>query len=94
MGIAYLQFDLKIENGRIFRYNEAIMKTKRDERTYLWLVLAMLVLGGGLVITLVYGPPALLTAVPFLLFGVALIMLPYLTLQALDWLLRRYRGEP
>lgn len=65
----------------------------RDERFYLKLVLAMLVMGGGLIIALVYGPTALLTAVPILLFGALLILLPYLTLVAIERLLKRYRDD-
>jgi hypothetical protein len=56
----------------------------RDERPYLKMVLFTLVVAGGFVIALVYGPAALLTAVPILLGGAALIMIPWWILTALE----------
>jgi hypothetical protein len=60
-----------------------------DDRRTLILVLVMLVLGGGLVIALVYGPWALATAVPVLLFGSLLILLPY----GLLTMLQKWRNQ-
>ncbi|MCB8920064.1 MAG: hypothetical protein H6662_00640 [Ardenticatenaceae bacterium] len=65
----------------------------RDERPYLWMVLFTLVVVGGLVIALVYGPVALLTAVPILLGGAMLIVIPYLVLKGIEWALHRYYGD-
>lgn len=65
----------------------------KDNTRYLKLVLAALVGGGSLVIVLVYGPSALLTAVPILLLGAALILLPWLVLTAIEYLRHRYLDD-
>ncbi len=52
------------------------MNRKRvTDRVYLALTLGMLVLGGGALIALIYGPVSLLTSLPFLLLGALLILL-------------------
>ena len=68
-------------------------RRQADDRAYLWMVLFTLVVVGGLVIALVYGPAALLTAVPVLLGGAALIVVPYLVLKGIEWVLHRYYGD-
>lgn len=55
-----------------------------NDRGLLYLVIGTLVLGGGAVIALVYGPGALLTAIPILLIGALLIFIPFLLLSALQ----------
>lgn len=64
---------------------------QRDEGFFLKLVLLTLVIGGSLVITLVYGRGALLTAVPVLLGGALLILVPYLVLVGLDRIINHFR---
>lgn len=54
------------------------------ERRYLFLVLLTLVLVGGGLIGLVFGPEAFLTALPCLLVGVMLILAPWLLLSLLE----------
>ena len=68
------------------------MKGRRDkERTYLALTVGTLVIGGGVIIALVYGPTSLLTSLPFLLFGAFLITLLWLLVSAVsNW---RERSE-
>ena len=51
---------------------------KETERRLLTLVVATLILVGGGLIALIYGPGALLTALPFLLGGAGAISLLYL----------------
>jgi hypothetical protein len=53
---------------------------KRQERQLLALVAGVLVIVGGALIALVYGPQSLLTALPCLLAGAAAIGLLYLGL--------------
>jgi len=48
-----------------------------SDRKYLYLVLFTLVVVGGFLIALIYGPESLLTALPCLLGGAALILLPW-----------------
>lgn len=73
----------KGENGR-----------RMTERTTLWLVLLTLVVGGGLAIGLVYGPAAILSALPILFLGAALILVPWALLSLLGgWRARREREE-
>ncbi len=63
---------------------------RATERRYVWLVVGMLVLGGSVVIGLVYGGLAVLTAVPFLLGGALLLLGTYFLLTRLEkWLERR-----
>ena len=57
------------------------------------MVVFTLVVVGGLIITLIYGSTSLLTALPILLGGAALIAVPYLVLKGIEWLLKRYYGE-
>ena len=57
---------------------------KEAERKYLLLILFTLVVVGGGLIALIYGPEALLTALPCLLGGTALILVPWLLLTALE----------
>lgn len=57
---------------------------RESERNYLILVLFTLVVVGGILIALIYGPEALLTALPCLLGGAALILLPWLLLAAMQ----------
>ncbi len=57
---------------------------KQNDRKYLLMaVFTLVVLGGGL-IGLIYGWVGLLTALPFLLLGAALILLPWLVLVGLE----------
>jgi FtsH-binding integral membrane protein len=48
-------------------------KHRSKDRTYLILTIGTLLIGGGAIIALVYGPTSLLTALPFLLLGSLLI---------------------
>lgn len=57
---------------------------RQAERKYLLLVLFGLVVVGGGLIALIFGPEALLTALPCLLGGVVLIVSPWLLLTALE----------
>ena len=51
---------------------------KRHERQLIALAIGVLVIVGGALIALVYGPIALLTALPFLLVGGGAILILYL----------------
>lgn len=66
---------------------------RENERQFLKMVVFTLVGGGSLIIALIYGPTTLLTALPLLLGGAALITVPYLVLKGIEWLLIRYNGE-
>jgi len=50
---------------------------QESDRKYLYLVIFTLVVVGGLIIALIYGPSSLLTALPCLLGGAVLILLPW-----------------
>jgi len=63
-------------NSRRFR--------QESDRKYLIMVIFTLVVVGGLLIALIFGPETLLTALPCLLGGAALILLPWLLLSALQ----------
>ena len=55
-----------------------------EDRRLLYLVIGTLIFVGSGVIWAVYGRWALLTAVPVLIFGVFLILVPYLLLSGLQ----------
>lgn len=57
---------------------------RESERKYLILILFTLVVVGGGLIAVIYGPEALLTALPCLLGAGALILIPWLLLAALE----------
>jgi hypothetical protein len=60
-----------------------------NDRHFLKMVVFTLVAAGGLTIELIYGPAALLTALPILLGGAGLIVVPYLVLKTIEWLYQR-----
>lgn len=63
---------------------------KQQERKFIWMALLALIIVGSIVIWLVYGIGAVLTALPCLLGGGALISLGYFLLSWLEkWLDRR-----
>lgn len=68
--------DEKATNGR--------QQRQAENHRYLWLVLFTLVVVGGGLIGLIYGQGALLTAVPCLLAGAALILIPWWILTLLE----------
>ena len=66
---------------------------QENDRQFLRMVVFTLVVVGGLIIALIYGPTSLLTSLPILLGGAALIAVPYLVLKGIEWLLQRYYGN-
>jgi hypothetical protein len=67
---------------------------RESDRKFLYLVIFTLVVVGGTLIALIYGPGALLTALPCLLAGAALILVPWLILTAAEkWRDRMERAE-
>lgn len=63
--------------------NQRKIKTESD-RKFLYLTIFTLVVIGGGIIALVYGPASLITAVPCLLGGAAAILIPWWALTALE----------
>ena len=62
-----------------------LRQQRRDsEKSYLYLVVFTLVVIGGGLIALIYGPEALLTAVPCLVGGSLIILIPWFLLTALE----------
>ena len=57
---------------------------QESDRKYLHLVIFTLVVVGGTLIALIYGPGSLLTALPCLLGGAALILLPWAVLALIQ----------
>jgi hypothetical protein len=85
-------FQMKEDRGSLAKSSRTIRQ--ESDRQFLWLVILTLVVGGSAVIALVYGTTALLTSLPFLLGGAALILFLYLVLNGLERLLKRFNGEP
>ena len=65
---------------------------QKNDRQFLKMVVLTLVVVGGLIIALIYGPTSLLTALPILLGGAALVAVPYLVLKGIEWLFMQYNG--
>ena len=57
---------------------------READRKYLYLVIFTLVVVGGFLIAVIYGPETLLTALPCLIAGAAMILIPWLVLSALQ----------
>lgn len=68
------QSDLQPEHGP----TDIRRARKRQERQLLALVVTVLIVVGGGLIALIYGPSALVTALPCLLSGAGVILLLYL----------------
>ncbi len=79
------------DEQRPYQNNRA--RRQETDRKFFWMVLFTLVVIGGGLIALVYGPTALLTSLPVLLGGAVLIVVPFLALQGIEWLLKRHNGE-
>ncbi len=67
--------------------------SERDDRHFLWVVILFLIVGGGTVIALVFGPSSLLLALPILVGGSLLILMPFLLLQIISWGVKKYRDR-
>lgn len=74
-------------------YTNSRQIRQENDRQFLKMVIFALVVVGGLIIALIYGPTSLLTALPILLGGAALIAVPYWVLKGIEWLITRYNGE-
>ena len=57
------------------------------------MVVFTLIVVGSLIIALIYGPASLLTSLPILLGGAALIAMPYFVLKRIEWLVNRYYSD-
>ena len=57
---------------------------RESDRKFLYLVIFTLVVVGGGLIALIYGPGSLLTSLPCLLGGAALILVPWLLLTGAE----------
>jgi hypothetical protein len=64
--------------------SSARRQRREDDRSYLWMVIFTLVVVGGGLIALIWGPTALLTALPCLLGGAGLIFIPWGLLTAVE----------
>lgn len=66
---------------------------QENDRQFLKMAVFTLLGVGSLIIALIYRPASLLTSLPILLGGAALIAVPYLALKGVEWLLNRYNSE-
>ena len=64
-------------------------RRKADDSKLLRLVLLTLVVFGSGLISLIYGAGSLFTAVPVLIFGALLILIPWTVMSGIEWLLKR-----
>ncbi len=65
----------------------------QEDRLYLFIIIAFLVLVGGFVIFLVYGASALILALPILIGGALLLLLPFLIISGLGWLAKKIKDK-
>ena len=66
---------------------------KENDRKFLYMAIFTLVVFGGGLIALIFGPLALLTSLPFLLVGAGLILIPWFILVGLEKLVERRERE-
>ena len=59
---------------------------RREQRRLLWMVLAFLIVAGGLVIALSYGAPAAVIGLVCLVAGAGLVLLLWQILRVIEWL--------
>jgi len=62
---------------------------EETDRKMLWMVVLTLVVFGGVLIGLIYGVTAIMTALPFLLLGALAIGILFLIMKGIDYLLKR-----
>ncbi|MAT42618.1 MAG: hypothetical protein CL609_09775 [Anaerolineaceae bacterium] len=72
---------------------KSIRPSEKVERHYVWIVILFLVIVGSGVIYLVFGASALILAVPILIGGALLLLLPFLLMQIIGWLLEKYHQK-
>jgi len=65
----------------------------QEDRLYLFIIIAFLILVGGFVIFLVYGASALILALPILIGGALLLLLPFLIISGLGWLAKKIKDK-
>lgn len=66
---------------------------QQEDRRYLWIIIAFLIIVGSAVIYIVYGANALILAVPILIGGSLLLTIPFMLLGWLDWLIKRLKDR-
>jgi hypothetical protein len=76
-----------MSNRKIIRPGE------KDDRHYVWIVILFLIIVGSGVIYLVFGASALILAVPILIGGALLLLLPFLLMQIIGWFLEKYHQK-
>lgn len=65
----------------------------QEDRLYLFIIIAFLVLVGGFVIFLVYGASSLILALPILIGGALLLLLPFLIISGLGWVAKKIKDR-
>ncbi|MHB8132901.1 MAG: hypothetical protein ACYDH1_01650 [Anaerolineaceae bacterium] len=66
---------------------------QQEDRRYLFIIIGFLIIVGSLVILLVYGVNALILAVPILVGGALILILPFVLLSGLDWLVKKIKDK-
>mgnify|MGYP001164706132 CR=1 FL=1 len=64
---------------------------QQEDRQYLFIIIGFLIIVGSLVIFLVYGVNALILAVPILVGGALILILPFVLLSGLGWLVKKLK---
>ncbi len=67
-----------------------IRPSEKSDRHYVWIVIVFLIVVGSGVIYLVLGASALILAVPILIGGALLLLLPFFLMQLIGWFLEKY----
>lgn len=67
-----------------------IRPSEKTDRHFLWIVIVFLITVGSGVIYLVFGASALILAVPILLGGALILLLPFFLMQVIGWFLEKF----
>ncbi len=65
----------------------------QEDRLYLNIIIGFLIIVGGIVIFLVYGANALILALPILIGGGLLLLLPFWIIGGLGWLAKKIKEK-
>ena len=72
---------------------EREFRPANEDKHYLWIIILFLIVVGSGVIYLVFGWQSLILAIPVLILGAILLLLPFYLIQFLGWLANKYKDR-
>lgn len=78
---------------QIMKKQKQPMTKQQEDRHYLLIIIGFLIIVGSLVIFIVFGPNALILALPILIGGALILLLPFYLISGLDWLAKKIKDR-